>query len=331
MEPAAPAYKRGRLPGRARPPSMGRMSSTRTLTLYLEEPMRANAEAGRVNVVNRIRHAFASIGYQTLIKGDSDLEILLSEQDPGYALFHMQEPFHDRALCLRKVCFYPFWQIERTAKRWKTRAATARFDPDSIEDGAAHAFANGWRRRLFGLTRLPERGEHVFVPLQGRLLTRRSFQEMSPMQMLETTLDALPDKPIKATLHPSERYSRPEMEALDALQRRHPHLELLPSGSEDLLRECDFVISENSSLCVSGFLLGKPAVLFARAEFHHIAANISRLGVKEAIRQARHGPPPPFERYIYWYLQLSSINAGREDAEARILQAARAGGWQLQG
>ena len=329
MEPAGPPGKAQILPGSGAASSMRAMSRARTLTIYLDEPLRQGAAAGRFNMVNRIRRAFETVGYQTLIKGDSDLEILRSEQEPGYALFHMIEPFHARALCLRKVCFYPFWQIERTAKRWQTRTARAAFDPNAIDSAAARSFAAAWRKRLFGLDRLPGRGGYVFVPLQGRLLARRSFQQASPIEMLEATLETAPDMPVMATLHPSERYSREEREALEALSARYPRFQLSEAKSETLLRDCSFVVSENSALCVSGFLLGKPAALFARAEFHHIAANAGQLGAAEAIRAAREAPPPPFARYLYWYLQLRSINAGRDNAEARILEAARAGGWDL--
>ncbi|MFD1808091.1 hypothetical protein ACFSHQ_07820 [Gemmobacter lanyuensis] len=68
--------------------------------------------------------------------------------------------------------------------------------------------------------RVVTREGFVFMPLQGRLTEHRSFQSMSPLDMIRATLDTQP-LPVKATLHPSETYGAADHAALAALAR-HP-------------------------------------------------------------------------------------------------------------
>ncbi len=87
-------------------------------------------------------------------------------------------------------------------------------------------------------------------------------------------------------------------------------------------------MTENSSVAFKGYFLRKPAVLFSQIDFHHIAANVPKLGVEGAFAKARQ-MAPPFEAYLFWYLQKMSINAGKKDAEQQILAAVRRCGWKI--
>ncbi len=305
------------------------MAAEKTLTFYLENKMLGPAKAGRINVINRISAAVASRGVKTAFRLDSDENLIRSASDPGWSLFHMSAPFHDRALCLRRAYFYPFWHIENTSRRWENSIARAPFHADEQPEEAARAFCDGWRRRLFeGKAEAATRDGYVFVPLQGRLLVRRSFQSMSPLEMLRTTHEQLPERQIRITLHPNERYSAQETEALARLLAQSPRYELYNGPGEILLRHCDLVVTENSSMALRGFFLHKPAVLFAAIDFHHVAANVRTMGAAAAFRQARTAEVP-FDAYLFWFLARMSINAGREDAQRRILDAMRKGGWRI--
>jgi hypothetical protein len=305
------------------------MGDEKTLTFYLEEPMRSQAEVRRVNIVNRIAKAFESCGYQTLFRDNSDQEILASANRPGYAMFHMEEPFHSRALTLRKAYYYPFWRIGASAKRWKSPVAAKTFDPTTVTAKAAQQFARYWRRRLFGDMGPPGQDQgFVLVALQGRLLEHRSFQSASPIDMLQATARANPDRPVVAALHPRESYSEQEMRAMSRLCAATANLEIATQTGDALLVGCTCVVTQNSSVALAGYFHAKPAVLFGRIDFHHIAANVHDLGVDAAFAQA-HQLHPDYDKYLYWFLQLNSINAGREDAEEKILAAVRNCGWDV--
>ncbi len=301
----------------------------RCVTLYLDPPLLASAKAGDHNYINRLAKAFASAGYETRFAENGAKARAASVSDPGYSLFHMDPPTHYRALTTRRAYFYPFWRIEKVAERWAFHVAREEFVADAVDPDAAARFYRFWQKRLFGeAAQQATRDRFVFVPLQGRLAEHRSFQTMSPLDMIRATLRALPDHDVVATLHPGETYQRSELKRLQALCDAEDRLTLVDLPAETLLQTCDMVVTQNSAVALSGFFFGKPAVLFARIDFHHIAANVVDLGVEAAFARAKD-PVPPFDRYIHWFLQEQSINAGKDIAEAKILEAVRRGGWQM--
>ncbi|MGR3291657.1 MAG: hypothetical protein ACU0C9_10755, partial [Paracoccaceae bacterium] len=299
------------------------MDHAKTLTFYLNASMRKRAESGQTNIINRMVSAFDSCGYQCLFKGNTAVDLLKSVQDPGLSLFHMEDPFHSRALNLRRAYYYPFWRIEASAKRWEWAVAGRKFDPGEIDRGQARTFASFWRDRLFDNVKLRSAPSGtIYVPLQGRLLDKRSFQTMSPLDMLNATLLADKQRRILVSLHPRETYSDPEMLTLNALIEHQPRLQLVTGDRKEHSQSCDYTVAQNSSLVLDGYFHHKPAILFAEIDFHHIAHNVADQGAAGAFSKVLT-ELPDFDAYVYWFLQQQSINAGRDDAEQKILQTVR--------
>lgn len=305
------------------------LSIQKTLTFYLNSKMRRDAEAGKVNIVNRIANAFSQYNFEMNFSENSDANIIGSAADAGYSMFFMEEPFHVRALSLRRAYYYPFWRIESTAQRWNWEVARTAFEPNQIDNAHAENFVRFWRKRLYGNDFLPvEIGGFVFVPLQGRLLNHRSFQACSPIKMLEATLIEEPGKAVHATLHPKENYSDAEMKALDALIENYPQLIVSSTDFRQLIGQCQYVVTQNSAIAFDGYFFEKAVVLFSKVDFHHIAADVHQLGITEAFSKVRK-MRPEYSKYIYWFLQKMSINAGRNQAEDQILAIVRKRGWDL--
>lgn len=305
------------------------MARPETLTIYLPDGIIGAAREGRHNFFNRVMAAVRGQGWRVELRHDTPREQLLAAAAPGYGLSLMEEPPAGHGLVSRHTYVGAFWHIEKSTKRWEWPVAKAAFRPGEIDPAAARAFAAQWRRRLFkGGADAPRREGFVFVPLQGLLLERRSFQSMNPIEMLEVTLEQVPHAPILATLHPNESYSPAEKAALEVLAARYPRLRLATGGAADALAACDLVVTQNSGVAFNGYFFGKPAVLFAEIDFHHIAASVPRLGVAEAFRAAREAAPD-YDRYLWWFLADQSIAAGSPKAEAQILAAMRRGGWPI--
>lgn len=285
-----------------------------TLRVYLEPGMLASARAGTFNVMNRIRAAAEQIGWRLEWRDESDFKASRG----GFALRHMKPVTGPNVLSLRRAYHYPFWSIEPTHERWDFRVARSRFDPAAVDGDAAHAFLARVRGRVLPGAKVTA-GDHVLIALQGRISEHRSFQSMSPLAMVETV--ARTGRPCIATLHPREEYSRSERNALDALAARHPNL-AIRGDTATLLQSCAFVATMNSSVAFDGFLLEKPAVLFARIDFHHITLTPDEIEKAPAHR-------PDFARYMFWFLRDMAVNAAASDAEAQIIAAWRRGGWPV--
>ena len=305
------------------------MADAKILRIYLDETPLVRAQRGNFNLINKIIKVFEACEYRVELKRNSAAERAKSADRRGYSLFHMDEPFHERALTLRKAYYYPFWRIENSEKRWEWSIAKARFEPGAIPNAESVAFCDFWRRNLFKtFDELEPNQGIVYIPLQGRLLEQRSFQTASPLAMIEQVLHHDRHRQVVVSLHPGEAYVPDETDALKALVSRHPRLSLSSEPMEALLTQCDYVATENSSVALAGYFFHKPAVLFARIDFHHIAANVAELGTAEAIRAAP-GLKPEYDKYLCWFLRHTAINGGSEKAEAQILEAVRRHGWNL--
>ena len=299
------------------------MPKIEAIHIYLPDQMQRDAVAGRVNIINRIAAAVAPYGCRLQIHADGDLATAAARA--GYALFHMVEPATPDGLTLRRAYHYPFWQIEATAGRGAFDVARARFDSAEIDPDMAKTFHRRLRERVLGRDDTTQVG-YVFMPLQGRILQHRSFQSMSPTQMIKATLAQEPRLPILATLHPKESYDSDDLTALADLEQRFPRFRVVQRGALALLRDCNYVVTQNSGLAMNGYMLGKPAVLFAEVDFHHIAGSVPKAGVEAAFAQAK-AAPPDFAAYLYWFFKLNTINAGAPEAEDQIRVRLQRHGW----
>lgn len=305
------------------------MDRANSLSIYLDPVMLKMAEDGDFGFVNKVRTAFNGQGIAVTFAEDSDDAWLTSAASPGYALFLMKEPLHPRALSMRRAYYYPFWRIEATAKRWEFEVARKSFNPDEIDTDLAVQWFNRWRRYLFRKAALEvEKTGLIYVPLQGRLNDHRSFQSMSPVEMIGEVQARAGDRRIVLGLHPGERYSAQEREAVERIAENDSRVTLQTGGMEQALRHCDFVVTQNSTAALSGLFFRKPAVLFGESDFHHLMPRVSQLGVDEAWRQVESARPP-VARYLYWFLQLNAIKADTEDAPGQILEACRRHGWDV--
>lgn len=305
------------------------MTEPKVARFYLHKPLKQRAESGNHNFINKLTEVLTEAGFRVAFHNDTMAEQLKGANRPGYSIVLMNEPLNKRGLTMRLNYFYPFWHLETRAKRWEWPVAQAAFNATQIPAGRARIFTRTWKERLFEQPDAAATCDgYVYVPLQGKLLTHRSFQSCSPLEMLDQLLEHEPDRQIRTTLHPKEDYTQPELDGLEALTRKHPRLSLENRPMEDLLRGCDYVATQNSSVALMGYFWHKPAVLFGQIDFHHIAANVPRLGAKQAIHMAPQ-MTPDFDAYLWWFLQEQSINAGRPEATQNIRTTLQRCGWPI--
>ncbi|MCI2400082.1 hypothetical protein [Aliiroseovarius subalbicans] len=306
------------------------MAEPKILRIYLDPSSLDHARDGAFGIVSRVTAAFEGQGFRVELRKNSESEMRKSATRNGYSLFLMDDPFHAKALTLRRAYYYPFWRIEASAKRWEFEVAQQRFDPAKIDPIKAENWANRWRKWIFKAKTLDgvTRNGPVYIPLQGRLLERRSFQTHSPVNMIRATQDQVGDKPILLGLHPGEAYSPEELSAVQGIADADPRIMLQTGGMDQALRVCDHIVTENSAAALSGFFFHKPAVLFGQIDFHHQMANVSELGLNRAFSEMKKRTPA-FDKYLYWFIQMNAIKADIDSAESAILDRVRRHGWQV--
>ncbi len=287
------------------------------------------AREGSFGFASRIREAFEARGFRVEFKVDTPRERLKSATRNGYTLFEMKDPFHERALSIRRAYYYPFWRIEKSAARWEFEVAQKAFDSAVIDTGLAEDWANRWGRYQF--RKGPSEASYeplIYVPLQGVLLKRRSFQSMSPVEMIAEVQARAGDRRILLGLHPGETYSDEEHAALETISAHDPRVTIQKGGMEGALKTCELVVAQNSTAALSGYFFRKPAILFAKSDFHHQMPSVLKLGVDDAWRAAVENRPA-YAQYLYWFIQLNAIKADEPDADTRIIETCRRRGWNI--
>lgn len=304
------------------------MSEPRILRIYLEPVMLQMARDGTFGFADKIKAAFEAHDFRVDFVRDTEEERLKSIGRRGYALFHMKEPFHDKALSMRKAYYFPFWRIENTEKRWEFEIASKPFDQGGIDTDLAHDWAARWSRYLFRKGPMnAERTGMIYVPLQGKLLEHRSFQSMSPVNMIAEVQARAGDRRIVLGLHPGETYAPDEIAAVEKVAAADPRVTLQTGGMEDALRTCDLVVTENSTAALSGLFYRKPAVLFAKTDFHHVMPQVGPMDADDAFAAAE--TEPPYDEYLYWFIQLGAIKADTDEATGQIIETCRRHGWDI--
>lgn len=305
------------------------MSTRDTVTFYLHPKLRRRAESGNHNFLTQIAEVLTQAGMKIAYDNDDSAARLRAMARPGRSLYLMQEPVNARGLTLRKTYVYPFWHIEKQAARWDWPVAQEPFESVGQDAQKAANFYRFWRQRLFDDDALDVRRDgFVYVPLQSQLLRKRSFQTCSPIEMVEAVLEHDTTRQVMVTLHPEETYTAEEQRALEVLMAKHDRLFMQVGEMARYLRTCDYVVTQNSSAGFMGYFFGKPLILFAKSDAHHIALNIDKIGRKLAF-EAVVDHKPDYAGYLHWFLQRRAINAGRPEAKARIRNVLQGHDWPV--
>ena len=292
----------------------------KTLRIYLDHEMKKRTEARKHNFLFHVQQAVESKGWQVEYCVDSDEEMVKSIGRDGRALFHMGPATNRDGLTFRLAYVYPFWKIEKTAKRWDFEIAGEKFDQSLIDPAIAKDFVDRARRRLFGwMTDSQNVRDVIYVPLQGWLLHHRSHQKCSPIDMVHQVVETFPFDRIEITMHPRASYSKAELDALHEAINGHSLARISYDSPKAVIPSSKLVVTQNSTSAFQGLFFNLPVVLFGKSDFHHASRTLENIGEDR----------PNHEKFLYWFLQEKSINAGRDDVQTKILDRMRELGWAL--
>lgn len=305
------------------------MAQDRQLGIYLDDPLRSKVAEGGHNFFRQLLRAFKERDFGVALYPNDPVERIKSADRPGYSLFHLETPTHDRALDVRLAYMYPFWRFERAQWREDYRVAGLEFRPKDVDGDAANRFFRLWRRRMKKTRAWQplEQRDFVFIPLQGRLLEMRHGQSATPVEMISAALTHDRFRKIIVKLHPGETYSPEELAALEPFQS-NPRIAFSTAPAHALLENCEYVVTQNSTVAFEGLFHRKPAILFGRSDFHHMCQNVHDVGAELAFRNIL-ATQNPYARYVYWFLQENAINAAKPDTGSRIIETCQGFGWDI--
>ncbi|MBW4706702.1 capsular biosynthesis protein [Roseobacter sp. YSTF-M11] len=245
-----------------------------------------------------------------------------------FSLTDLPAPVGRNGLIIRACHHAPFWQIDQAAEACDWDVSKADFDPQSVPRNDAMRFYHYWRERLFGDAPLrTSQDGFVFVPLQRQLTARAASARSTQLEMIASCLRAEPERTIVASLHPKETYSDAELTALNHLDTENDRLTVRIGAMKELLRTCDYVVTQNATVGFNGLFFGKPSILFAKTDFHHAALTASADELAAFRKVMKHRPE--WARYVWWFWHNHAINAGRKDVDNRIADRLRRFDWPI--
>ncbi len=299
------------------------------LFLHLPKHTQNSVDSGQHNFFNILQKAFEGQGFTAATKLQTKHGGTIARLDRHYHIFDINGASGPRSLNVRKAHFYPFWSLENAGNRYAPRISQLEFNPSEINGIVAQDFFNKiCVRNLPAHPEILPKDDFVFIPLQGRLLKQRKWQFSTTNDMINTVLAQEPNRQILVKPHPREDYTAAEKSYIQALSE-YPRITITERDTFSLLSQCAYVATQNSAVAFTGFLYQKPAILFANADFHHICQTVKTSDQAAEAFQKISETRPDFEKYIYWYLQMNCINAGRDNAVETILNMARNCGWQV--
>ncbi|SMX37543.1 hypothetical protein [Octadecabacter ascidiaceicola] len=303
-------------------------NSTPAITFYLTSRSLAKAQAGTHEMFNAVRTLGEHRNFE--VKAARISSQARDRVTPAArTLTHMANPVGHNGLVFRRLYAGRFWQFDYMSARWNWAIARAKFDPNIIDKTKSLEFFDQWRDHLYpnAVQNTADVG-FIYMPLQGRLLLHRSFQVMSPIMMIQHTLQNT-TKPIVATLHPNETYSDAEMAALHTLQDQHARFAIEQLPMEQALATCSYVVTQNSSAAFHAMFWGKLSVLFAGIDFHHICINVASLGAQRAFELVQTARPQ-FAAFLYWYWKLNAVDLDDQHLTSVLAQKLTSLGWEFQ-
>ncbi|MBL1437900.1 MAG: hypothetical protein COB08_017090 [Rhodobacteraceae bacterium] len=299
------------------------------LIFHAAAEMRSHIERGLHGFANMLSRIFEAEGYAVRVAGIGRADIWRAKLDRNYHIFDMDGASGRRALNMRPSVLQPFWTLERPDSRYNGRMAHKVFDPSTVGGGLVTPFFEEMQK-LYISPNMPDVGMkgYVLVPLQGQLSKQRHWQYASVQSMVETICAQDPRRKIILKPHPKEAYSA-EDHAVIAKLLLLPNVEVLELPIEALIAKCAYIVTQNSTAVFEGILHRKPAILFAKSDFHHIFPTVkSATDAPEAFARVK-AKDMLFMKYLYWYLRMNAADIRRADAPAKIREMLAEAGWNI--
>lgn len=264
-----------------------------------------------------------------------DLHDLAGIDDPDvFHLVHNGRITHPRLLNTGLAYLDGYWYADPAGIFCDSTLAGAAFDPATIP---AHAAAGFFRRlqRQFVAERRSRYGQPVgraMVPqgaialfLQGWSDPVARARHIGAVEMVRTVLAHRQGLLLVVKPHP--RNQDDETAQVLALLGRHPDVVVSDANVHDILAAAAVTVSICSAVSLEGMLHRKPAVLFGRADFHHVAETVEYPADWPAALARALALPRAYDRYLYWFLHHGMIGLKQADKFDKLLTRIAAKGF----
>ncbi len=296
-----------------KPGDIGRNLNGLHLQLY-QHLAQMSAAAG-IDLVIRQRDADIRVGTRTVADGrfdDGNLHII-----------------DDRALHMPNVLnagaayFWQFWHLDSCGVKGFSSIGQTDFDPQRVPRHRAQTFFDNLRHRYVvrRQSKYRQRQDRVVLPkdaiavfFQGRHPMASGASRISDIEMLHLVLSQSGTVPVVVKPHPLSS-DIADLEQLTNMAAQVNRLHVTDANVHDILSRSRVSVSMNSTVALEGFLHQKPAILFGRADFHHVCSTVGPDCTFQQALATEAGQQRDFAAFLFWYFfqQCLSLGSGRLD------------------
>lgn len=166
----------------------------------------------------------------------------------------------------------------------------------------------------------------IAVFFQNNYPLAAGVSDFGDIAMLKDVLEGAGNKNVIVKPHPNAaRLS--DIADLCEIASRDQRVVFTESNVHDILAACCVSVSVNSAASIEGFMHRKPAILYGKADFHHLCETISGPGQFAAALERSLDKTGGYAQYLTWYFRRNCLRIGSPDLEEKIWQTFSAAGF----
>ncbi|MEL0436004.1 capsular polysaccharide export protein, LipB/KpsS family [Phycobacter sp. K97] len=224
--------------------------------------------------------------------------------------------------------FWRFWQLDPRGVKAFSSTGDTPYEPDQMPRRRAQSFFDNMHKRYVRSRKSkydqPETSQQfpegaISVFFQGDYPVTSGATSTTDIEMLRAVQSGAGDRRIIVKPHPLTSNVSDIAETL-ALAEADNRIIVTDANVHDILSASCATVSINSTVALEGFLHRKPAILFGRSDFHHLAGQVhdpqefSRVLADELDRDEG------YEQFLAWYFLKMCLPLSSARLEERIWQ-----------
>lgn len=301
---------------------LGDWRATRHLRLFGRLAEVLEKAGGTVAVVDRRDRPFEGGEGAAAAYADGDLHILDTGRVQGPGVLNASMAY-----------LPPYWHLDPAGVQAESSIGAMAYRPKAIPLDKSMAFFDRLRkkwvdervsRRAQTTARVPLPRDAIAVFLQGDFPQERGLAHCPPQDMLRGVAAGAGGRPVLVKPHPLAMEA--DLALIGDLVKAGVPVVPTLANVHDILAACVATVSYNSAVAIEGFLHRKPAILFGRADFHHICETVTDPATfPAALDRVLARTQGGYARYLLWYFHRHCLNvdgAAFPDRALGILAAA---------
>lgn len=288
--------------------------SSRHMRLFARIEAELVPRGAEVLVRNQLEGPFQ--GGETRAYADGDLHILNMGRARGPGVLNASVAY-----------LPPFWHLDPAGMQAESSIGAKVFDAQRVRTMPAKAFfarmqarytakRRSRREQESGVVRFPPGSISVF--LQGATPELHGLAHMTGEAMLRAVVRGAGGRTVLVKPHPLAAYH--DADVIDRALSDGLPITPTTANVTDMIAASVATVSMNSACALEGFLQGKPAILFGRSDFHHLAQTVRQPeDFPRALAQVLAGPEPDYARFLFWYFARNCLNVSGAGFGEKVL------------